>query len=56
MEVVRNQSQRQITMIDAATLDDEQFSALVDNLDSRSWLIPVIFCLMLLFAVLTVIG
>jgi hypothetical protein len=56
MEAVRNQNQRQLTLIDAGTLDDEQFSELVDNLDSRNWIIPVIFCLMIAIAGISFIG
>lgn len=50
MDTSRNPSKREITMIDAATLDEDQFSHLVASLDTRNWFIPIMIALTLTIA------
>ena len=55
MEAVSNQ-QRQVTMVDAGMLDDEQFGELVANLDRRNWFVPIVTFLMVAIAGISFIG
>ncbi len=49
MEITRNHVNEQVTTIDAATLDDDQFNQLINGIDARN---PLVLYLILVFMVI----
>lgn len=50
METLKNQSREQITLIDAAALDDEQFNHLITSLDARHPIVPLLLTILVMIA------
>ncbi len=53
--MTRDFNRKRITLIDATELDDEQFNALITDLDPRLSLIPILFGLTIFLVLATFI-